>query len=97
MPTKRLSMKKLREILWLKLKAKLSMRAIQRVVKASLGAIQGIIKQSIALELTWEKVRDRIPGTVYLIQFSHRRLQFRCQGRNPTLSSSLRGRYSSMT
>lgn len=50
-------MKKLREILRLKLKAKLSMRAIQRVVKVSLGAIQGIIKQATALELTWEKVQ----------------------------------------
>lgn len=51
-------MKKLREILRLKLNAKLSLRAIQRAVKVSLGAIQGIIKQAITLELTWEKVQS---------------------------------------
>ena len=57
MPTKRLSMRNLQEILRLKLNAKLSMRAIQRVVKVSLGTIQGFIKQPIALELTWENVQ----------------------------------------
>jgi transposase len=40
-------MKKLREILRLKLKTKLSMRAIQ-----------GVIKQATALQLTWERVQS---------------------------------------
>lgn len=51
-------MKKLREILRLKLKSKLSMRAIQKVVNVSLGAIQGVIKQATALQLSWEKVQS---------------------------------------
>ena len=58
MPTKRLPMKKLREILRLKFQAKLSMRAIQRAVNVSLGAIQGVIKQAIAHELTWETIES---------------------------------------
>ncbi|MFT7561445.1 MAG: transposase [Flavobacteriales bacterium] len=51
-------MKKLREVLRLKLKAKLSMRAIQKVINVSLGAIQGVIKQATALQLTWERVQS---------------------------------------
>jgi len=58
MPSKRLSMKKLREILRLKLKANLSIRATQRAVKVSLGAVQSIIKQASTLDLTWEKVES---------------------------------------
>lgn len=50
-------MKKLREILRLRLEATLSMRDIQKVVSVSLGAIQGICKQAAALELNWEKVQ----------------------------------------
>ena len=55
MPTKRLPMKKQREILRLKFQAKLSMRGIQRATHVSLGAIQAVIKQAVTRELTWEK------------------------------------------
>ena len=58
MPTKRLPMKKQREILRLKFQAKLSMRAIQRAINVSLGAIQAVIKQAVARELTWEKIES---------------------------------------
>lgn len=50
-------MKKLREILRLKLEAKLSIRAIQRILKISLGAIQKIVKRATELELSWQKVQ----------------------------------------
>jgi len=57
MPTLRISMKKLREILRLKLYSKLSIRAIQAIVLLSLGMVQKIVARAIKLELTWPKVQ----------------------------------------
>lgn len=51
-------MKKLREILRLKLQANLSIRAIQRAVSASVGAVQSIVKRAESLDLSWEKVQS---------------------------------------
>jgi len=56
MPTMRISMKKLREILRLTLQSKLSIRAIKRILNLSVGAIQKIVSQARTLKLTWEKV-----------------------------------------
>jgi len=58
MPTMRISMKKLREILRLTLQSELSIRAIKRILKLSIGAIQNIVSQARALKLTWEKVES---------------------------------------
>ncbi len=56
MPTMRISMKKLKEILRLTLQSELSIRAIKQILKLSIGAIQNIVSQARALKLTWEKV-----------------------------------------
>ena len=53
MPTKRLTMRKIRDILRLRLEAKLSIRQINASTKISVGAIQKLLKQAQALELTW--------------------------------------------
>ncbi len=58
MPTMRISMKKLREILRLKLEARLTIRAIQRTLQISVGAIQKTIARAKELELTWDKVQS---------------------------------------
>jgi transposase len=86
MPTKRLSMKKLREILRLKLEAKLSIRAIQPILLISIGAIQKVVSRATALELTWDKVqlldeqqltllfyanKASLPGTLYTLPDWH--------------------------
>jgi len=56
MPTKRLSMRQLREVLRLRLHALLSLRQIKNSLHLSLGAIQKIASKAKQLELTWEKV-----------------------------------------
>jgi len=58
MPTMRISMKKLREILRLTLQSELSIRAIKQILNLSIGAIQNVVSQARALKLTWEKVES---------------------------------------
>ena len=57
MPTKRTSMKKIREILRLALDAQLTLRAIARVLQLSIGAIQKVVSQAKSQALTWEQVQ----------------------------------------
>ena len=56
MPTKRITMRNLREILRLRLQADLSLRQIQRSLRISLGAVQSITSKIEELELTWPKI-----------------------------------------
>lgn len=56
MPTKRISMRKLREILRLRLQAELTMRPISASLRLSLGAVQKVLSRAEALTLTWETV-----------------------------------------
>jgi len=80
MPTKRISMRKLREILRLTLQSELSIREINRILSLSIGAVQKVVSQARALKLTWEKVelldesqlmqlfypaKDAVPKTLY--------------------------------
>ncbi len=57
MPTKRISMIKLREILRLALQSELSIRSIRQILKLSVGAIQNVVSRANTLKLTWEKVQ----------------------------------------
>lgn len=56
MATKRIPMRQLREILRLRLHAKLSMRQIRDSLRLSLGAIQKAVSKAEALELNWEAI-----------------------------------------
>lgn len=56
MPKKRLPMSKLREILRLRLDAKLSLRQINTSLKLSLGAVQKVCHKANEIELNWERV-----------------------------------------
>ena len=56
MPTKRLSMRPLREILRLHLQSQLSNRAISRAQRVSVGAISKITQKTKQLALNWETV-----------------------------------------
>lgn len=58
MATKRISMRKLREILRLRLHAKLSMRQIRDSLRLSLGAIQKVVNKAEALGLDWETIES---------------------------------------
>ncbi len=53
MPTKRLSMRKLRDILRLRLDSKLSLRQIKNSLRISLGAVQKIASQAEEMGLDW--------------------------------------------
>ncbi|WP_275100537.1 IS21 family transposase, partial [Sedimenticola hydrogenitrophicus] len=53
MPAKRTAMRKIRDILRLRLSAGLSIRAINASTKVSVGAIQKLLAQAKALELDW--------------------------------------------
>ena len=53
MPNKRVTMRKLREILRLRLQADLSVRAISRSTKLSVGGVQKLISRAEALHLSW--------------------------------------------
>ena len=53
MPTKRVTMRKLRDVLRLKLQADLSVRAISRSTKLSIGGVQKRLSRARALNLTW--------------------------------------------
>lgn len=56
MPTKRISMRQLREILRLRLHADLSMRQIKSSLRISLGAVQKVTSKAKAQNLNWEAV-----------------------------------------
>lgn len=58
MPTKRISMRQIREVLRLRLHAKLSMRQIRDSLKLSLGVIQKIVRQAEKLELDWTSIEQ---------------------------------------
>ena len=53
MPNKRVTMRKLREILRLRLQAGLSVRAISRSTKLSVGGVQKLLSRAETLSLTW--------------------------------------------
>ncbi len=53
MATPRITMRKLRDILRLRLDAGLSIRQIQAVTKASIGLIQKLVARAEALKLDW--------------------------------------------
>lgn len=56
MATKRIAMRQLREILRLRLHAKLSMRQIRDSLRISLGAIQKAVNKAEELDLHWEAI-----------------------------------------
>lgn len=56
MPTKRISMRQLREILRLRLQADLSLRQIQSSLRISLGAVQKVVSQAVAQGLDWTTI-----------------------------------------
>ena len=56
MPTKRISMRQLREILRLRLYADLSMRQIKSSLRVSLGAVQKVSSKAQAQNLNWEAI-----------------------------------------
>ena len=58
MPTKRLSMRNLREILRLRFQAGLSLRQIKASQRVSLGVVQKITSTADALKLDWEKISE---------------------------------------
>jgi hypothetical protein len=53
MPGKRTTMRKIRDVLRLRLSAGLSIRAISRSTKISVGGIQKLLTKASALELNW--------------------------------------------
>jgi len=69
MATKRIAMRQLREILRLRLHAKLSMRQIRDSLRLSLGAIQKAISKAEEFDLHWdaiEKLDDQqLAATIY--------------------------------
>lgn len=56
MPNKRLPMRPLREILRLRLDARLSLRQIKNSLKLSLGVIQKVCHKAAELELNWKSI-----------------------------------------
>ena len=56
MPTKRISMRQLREILRLRLHANLSMRQIKDSLRISLGAVQKVSSKARTQNLDWEGI-----------------------------------------
>ncbi len=56
MATKRISMRQLREILRLRLHAKLSLRQIRDSLRLSLGSIQKVVNKAETLNLHWEAI-----------------------------------------
>lgn len=58
MPTKRLSMRNLREILRLSLQAGLSLRQIKESQRVSLGAVQKIVRQASDQGLDWASIEQ---------------------------------------
>jgi len=62
MPAKRISMRKIREVLRLRLEARLSIRQISASTKISVGAIQKLLSRVDALETTWPLPEDLDDG-----------------------------------
>jgi len=58
MPTQRISMRNLREILRLRLQAGLSLRQIKDSQRVSLGAVQGIVSQATDQGLDWPSIEQ---------------------------------------
>ncbi len=58
MATKRISMRQLRELLRLRLHAKLSLRQIRDSLRLSLGAVQKVVSKAEALNLQWEAIEQ---------------------------------------
>ena len=58
MPTKRMTMRKIREILRLSLEAGLSIRQIKASTKVSVGGIQKILSRAKSLSLSWPLPED---------------------------------------
>ena len=58
MPTQRVTMRKLRETLRLRLQAGLSIRAISRSTKLSVGGVQKLLSRAETLGLTWPLPAD---------------------------------------
>jgi hypothetical protein len=58
MPTKRISMRNLREILRPRLQAGLSLRQIQSSRRVSLGAVKRIASQATAQGLVWSAIEQ---------------------------------------
>ena len=56
MPTKRLSMRQLREILRLKLQADLSVRQIHRSLRVSVGAVSKVLSNASEMKLSWADI-----------------------------------------
>ena len=69
MPNKRTTMRKLRDVLRLRLQAGLSIRAISRSAKLSIGGVQKLISRAEALKLSWPLPADlddtRLAGLFY--------------------------------
>ena len=57
MPTKRMTMRNLRELLRLRLQADLSLRQIKSSLRISLGAVQKITSKADELRLDWAKIQ----------------------------------------
>jgi hypothetical protein len=58
MATKRISMRQLREVLRLRLNAKLSLRQIKASLRLSLGAVQKVTSKAEELGLNWELIEQ---------------------------------------
>ena len=58
MATKRILMRQLREVLRLRLNAKLSLRQIKASLRLSLGAVQKVTSKAEELGLTWELIEQ---------------------------------------
>ena len=58
MPAKRIPMRKLRDILRLRLQADLTIRQINNSLRLSVGAVQKVCRLAEARELTWSKVEQ---------------------------------------
>lgn len=56
MPTKRISMRKLREILRLRLQGELTLRQINSSLRLSLGVVQKVTRQAEELKLDWPSI-----------------------------------------
>ena len=62
MPAKRITMRKLRDILRMRLSGGCSIREINRSTKVSVGSIQKLLTKAQALELTWPLPEDLDDG-----------------------------------
>jgi len=58
MATKRISMRQLREVLRLRLNAKLSLRQIKASLRLSLGTVQKVTSKAEELGLNWELIEQ---------------------------------------